>query len=219
MDEELAKVVAQIGLLEPQIQAAGESFLSALQSGNQSLAEYWRNEKEQLRKKKEQLRKKKEQLRKEEELLREKKLLLLRSNETKTTITGLGISQVCDTSISTKSQFISRLAPHESACKAKFPSARTLMCALSNLPCLLWEGVGDGLVELDNRFAQRLSERHTTVLLAPSGSGKTRMLIELACSRFTLFFTGLPDGWRLGSPQVNTILIRIMQWCGLVLGF
>ncbi|XP_024519976.1 uncharacterized protein LOC112342420 [Selaginella moellendorffii] len=59
MDEELAKVEAQIGLLEPQIQAAGESFLSALQSGNQSLAEYWR---------------------KEEEQLREKKLLLLRSN-------------------------------------------------------------------------------------------------------------------------------------------
>ncbi|XP_024537828.1 uncharacterized protein LOC112348829 [Selaginella moellendorffii] len=203
MDEELAKVAAQIGLLEPQIQAAGESFLSALQSGNQSLAEYWRNEKERLRKKK-------ELLRKEEEQLREQKLILLRSNETKTTITGVSILQVCDTSISTKSQFISRLAPYESVCKAKFPSARTLMCALSNLPCLLWEGVGDGLVELDNRFAQRLSERHTTVLLAPSGSGKTRMLIELACSRFTLFLTGKRPmvGFGGGSNDVD----RVARW-------
>ncbi|XP_024537685.1 uncharacterized protein LOC9638530 [Selaginella moellendorffii] len=73
MDEELAKVEAQIGLLEPQIQAAGESFLSALQSGNRSLAKYWR-------KKEEQLRNEKERLRKEEEQLREDKLLLLRSN-------------------------------------------------------------------------------------------------------------------------------------------
>ncbi|XP_024522893.1 uncharacterized protein LOC9640984 [Selaginella moellendorffii] len=210
MDEELAKVQAEIALLEPQIQAAGESFLSALQSGNQSLAEYWRNEKEQLRKEKEQLRKEKEQLRKEEEQLREKKLLLLRSNETKTTITGSAMSQVCDTSISTKSQFISRLATHESGYKAKFPSARTPICALSNLPCLLWEGVGDGLVELDNRFAQRLSERQITVLLAPSGSGKTRMLIELACSRFTLFFTGKRPmvGFGGGSDDVD----RVASW-------
>ncbi|EFJ17351.1 hypothetical protein SELMODRAFT_444921 [Selaginella moellendorffii] len=37
MDEELAKVEAQIGLLEPQIQAAGESFFSAFESGNKSL--------------------------------------------------------------------------------------------------------------------------------------------------------------------------------------
>ncbi|XP_024537687.1 uncharacterized protein LOC9638349 [Selaginella moellendorffii] len=73
MDEELAKVQAEIALLEPQIQAAGESFFSALQSGNQCLAEYWRNEEEQLRKEE-------EQLRKEEEQLREEKLHLLRSN-------------------------------------------------------------------------------------------------------------------------------------------
>ncbi|XP_024542348.1 uncharacterized protein LOC112350405 [Selaginella moellendorffii] len=66
MDEELANVQAQIGRLEPQIEAAGESFLFAFESGNQFLAEYWQ-------KKEEQLRKKKLQLWKEE-------LLLLKSN-------------------------------------------------------------------------------------------------------------------------------------------
>ncbi|XP_024542347.1 golgin subfamily A member 6-like protein 7 [Selaginella moellendorffii] len=69
MDEELAKVQAQIGRLEPQIQAAGESFLSAFESGNQSLVKYWQKKEEQLRKKEEQLRKEKEQLRKKELLL------------------------------------------------------------------------------------------------------------------------------------------------------
>ncbi|XP_024524160.1 uncharacterized protein LOC9643764 [Selaginella moellendorffii] len=73
MDEELAKVQAQIGLLQPQIQAAGESFLSACESGNQSLVEYWQKEEEQLWKEE-------EQLRKEEEQLRNKELLLLKSN-------------------------------------------------------------------------------------------------------------------------------------------
>ncbi|XP_024524385.1 uncharacterized protein LOC112344225 [Selaginella moellendorffii] len=69
MDEELAKVQAEIERLEPQIQAAGGSFLSAFESGNQFLAEYWQKEEKQLRKEKQQLRKKKLQLRKMELLL------------------------------------------------------------------------------------------------------------------------------------------------------
>ncbi|XP_024522304.1 uncharacterized protein LOC9645782 isoform X1 [Selaginella moellendorffii] len=201
MDEELAKVEAQIGLLEPQIQAAGESFLSALQSGNQSLAEYWRNEKEQLRKKEEQLRNEKVQL-------REEKLLLLRSNVPHGIETA--IRRRCDNYISFKREAIEQFAVDESGYKARFPSARTLVYSLGGRPCILWEGVGSGLVELDTRFAGRLSSQQVTVVLAPSGSGKTRMLIELASTRFSLFFTG--DRPMVGFGGGSKDIHRVANW-------
>ncbi|EFJ06122.1 hypothetical protein SELMODRAFT_430982 [Selaginella moellendorffii] len=120
------------------------------------------------------------------------------------------IRRRCDNYISFKREAIEQFAVDESGYKARFPSARTLVYSLGGRPCILWEGVGSGLVELDTRFAGRLSSQQVTVVLAPSGSGKTRMLIELASTRFSLFFTG--DRPMVGFGGGSKDIHRVANW-------
>ncbi|XP_024518975.1 uncharacterized protein LOC9661643 isoform X2 [Selaginella moellendorffii] len=189
----MEKVQARIELLEPQIQAAGKSFLSALQSGNQSLAEYWLKEKERLQKKEEQL--------------WEEKLFLLKCNVPHE-IGGYGPSfalpELTSSDMASLDCFLEG--------KAGIPRYRdTNIPRFGDRPSLLLHG----LLAHDTENFDKFVSRGSRFLLVPgtSGAGKTRTLYAHLAKNFGFYFISndLGNG---GSADLREVIGILATYLG-----
>ncbi|XP_024528369.1 uncharacterized protein LOC9656498 [Selaginella moellendorffii] len=203
MEEELAKVQAEIELLELQIQAAGESFLSALQSGNQSLAEYWRNEEEQLRNEQGHLRKKEEQL-------RELKLLHVRGSGT---LTRKKVDDVCAEIWERVKECLASMPP-EQYFKRYYSRSGKELWTLEGRAVLLLEGLKDGdYIGSASEVLGKLRDTNLCFLVDASGSGKTRTLYEISCQRNSIYLTGVTGSGAgdEGSRDLNHVATELRR--------
>ncbi|XP_024537488.1 uncharacterized protein LOC112348698 [Selaginella moellendorffii] len=175
--QELERSIRAVGT---EIEELGEQLKSEKDPEEQR--HLW-EEKWQLRAEEERLRKKEQLLREKEELLRKKELILLKSNAQKVPTAGEVLIEalpLVDAFIQEARESIKQLGA---------------VPTVKGKPSLLLAGLGTSFLTQSGDLGKMLDSKGPVVsVVGTSGSGKTRTLLELLCSRIGLYFVADAQG-------------------------